>query len=177
MRRFRVRRNSGAVAPLTAVMLLGLLAMAALVIDGGVLFAARRDLQGLADGAARAGAMAVDEEVLRESGAVRLDPAAALAAAARYVEAGGFGGDVAIDADMLVVTVDLEEIRSTLMMGLLGVRTVTVSLDLNGWLLKELASANASALDEVNELVVARNAILTGGDLEAASRMSWGETV
>ena len=58
-------------------MLLGLLAVAALVIDGGLLFAERRDLQGMADGAARAGAMAIDEELLRDDGAVRLDPSAA----------------------------------------------------------------------------------------------------
>jgi Flp pilus assembly protein TadG len=127
MRWFGMRRESGAVAALTAVMLLGLLAVAALVIDGGLLFAARRDLQGLADGAARAGAMAVDEGVLRETGAVRLNPAAARDAAARYLEAAGFEGDVRIDADMLSVTVDLEEIRPTLMMGLLGVRTVMVT--------------------------------------------------
>jgi len=127
MRPFRSPRESGAVAPLTAVMLLGLLAVAALVIDGGVLFAERRDLQGLADGAARAGAMAVDEEVLRETGTVWLDPAAARAAAGRYLEAAGFEGDVQIDADMLSVTVDLEETRPTLMMGLLGVRDVTVT--------------------------------------------------
>ena len=73
----QLRSESGAVVPLTAVMLLGLLAIAALVVDGGLLFAERRDLQGLADGAARAGAMAVDEDLLRETGTVRLDPASA----------------------------------------------------------------------------------------------------
>lgn len=48
-------------------------------------------------------------------------------------------------------------------------------LGLNVWLLRELGSANASALDEVNELIVARNAILTGGDQEAARRVSMGQ--
>jgi uncharacterized membrane protein len=109
------------------MMLLGLLALAALVIDGGLLFVERRDLQGLADGAARAGAMAVDEDVLRETGAVRLDPAAAQAAAERYLETTGVDGTVQIDADTLSVTVDLQEKRPTLMMGLLGVRTVDVA--------------------------------------------------
>jgi Flp pilus assembly protein TadG len=127
MMRFRLRKESGAVVPLTAVMLLGLLAVAALVVDGGVLFAERRDLQGLADGAARSGAMAVDEELLRETGAVRLDPAAARTAAGRYLVAGGFQGEVQIDADALSVTVDLEESQPTLMMGLLGVRAVSVT--------------------------------------------------
>lgn len=45
-------------------------------------------------------------------------------------------------------------------------------LGLNVWLLRELAKANQSALDEVNELVVAGNAILTGGDMEEARRMA-----
>jgi Flp pilus assembly protein TadG len=121
------RGERGAVAPLVAMMLLGLLALAALVIDGGLMFAERRDLQGLADGAARAGAMAVDEDVLRETGAVRLDPAAAQAAAERYLETAGVDGTVRIDADTLSVTVVLQESRPTLMMGLLGVRTVDVA--------------------------------------------------
>jgi hypothetical protein len=127
MTSFKFREETGAVVPLTAVMLLGLLAVAALVIDGGVLFAERRDLQGLADGAARAGAMAVDEELLRETGDVRLNPVAARTAAERYLGAGGFQGEVQIDADTLSVTVDLEESRPTLMMGLLGVRAVSVT--------------------------------------------------
>jgi hypothetical protein len=121
------RGERGAVAPLVAMMLLGLLALAALVIDGGLLFAERRDLQGLADGAARAGAMAIDEDLLRESGAVRLDSAAAQTAAERYLEAAGVEGTVRIDADTLSVTVDLQERRPTLMMGLLGVTTVDVA--------------------------------------------------
>jgi len=127
MRSARAPRESGAVAPLVAVMLLGLLALAALVVDGGVLFAARRDLQGMADGAARAGAMAVDEGLLRETGAVRLDAAVARTAARRYLETAGFEGVARIDADMLSVTVDLEDSRPTLMMGLLGVQDVGVT--------------------------------------------------
>ena len=127
MRAVRPRQERGAVAPLVAVMLLGLLAMAALVIDGGLLFAERRDLQAAADGAARAGAMAIDEDLLRETGAVRLDPASARIAAERYVEAAGVEGTIRIDANMLSVSVDLEQQRPTLMMGLLGLRTVDVT--------------------------------------------------
>ena len=40
---------------------------------------------------------------------MRLDPAAAQAAAERYLEAAGVDGSVQIDADMLSVTVDLQE--------------------------------------------------------------------
>jgi uncharacterized membrane protein len=120
------RKESGAVAPLVAVMLLGLLAVAALVVDGGVLFAARRDLQGLADGAARAGAMAVDIETLRETEQVRLAPVDAEAAAHEYLRAVGYGGTSSVSADILSVTVHLSDARSTVMMGLLGVASVQV---------------------------------------------------
>jgi uncharacterized membrane protein len=122
----RVRNESGAAAPLVAVMLLGLLAIAALVVDGGVLFAARRDLQGLADGAARAGAMAVDVVTLRETEKVRLEPQEAEAAASAYLEATGFRGTSSVSADILSVTVHLSDARSTVMMGLLGVDSVQV---------------------------------------------------
>jgi hypothetical protein len=71
--------------------------------------------------------MAVDEDVLRETGALRLDPAAAQAAAERYLGTTGVDGTVQIDADTLSVTVDLQAGRRTLMMGLLGVRTVDVA--------------------------------------------------
>jgi uncharacterized membrane protein len=120
------RNESGAVAPLVAVMLLGLLAIAALVVDGGILFAARRDLQGLADGAARAGAMAVDVDTLRETEQVRLEPEAAEAAASAYLQATGFVGTASVSADILSVTVHLSDARPTVMMGLLGVDNVHV---------------------------------------------------
>ncbi len=129
MKTSRVREESGSVTPLVAVMLLGLLAVAALVVDGGVLFAARRDLQALADGAARAGAMAVDIQRLRETELVRLDPEEAEEAVRQYLDAAGFNGTSTIRADILSVTVHLSETRPTVMMGLLGVRSVRVEAD------------------------------------------------
>lgn len=129
MKSSRVREESGSVTPLVAVMLLGLLAVAALVVDGGVLFAARRDLQALADGAARAGAMAVDVQRLRETELVRLDPEEAEKAVRQYLHAAGFNGTFTIRADILSVTVHLSETRPTVMMGLLGVRSVRVQAD------------------------------------------------
>jgi Flp pilus assembly protein TadG len=63
------------------------LAMAGLAIDGAVLLTARRELQSVADGAARAGATEVDLGVLRASNgeAVRLDSTRATARAAAYL--------------------------------------------------------------------------------------------
>ena len=52
------------------------LSIAGLAIDGGVLLASRRQLQSVADGAARAGATQLDQGRLRSSGGtdIQLDP-------------------------------------------------------------------------------------------------------
>lgn len=120
----RFSTERGAVAPLVAVVMLGLLAITALVVDGGVMFAARRDLQGLADSAARAGAMAVDQPFLRQSGQVQLDPDHAEQAVRDYLASARFQGTVEVEADTSAVTVDLAEDRPTVMMGLVGVRSM-----------------------------------------------------
>ncbi len=62
--------------------------IAGLAIDGGVLLASRRQLQSVADGAARAGATRLDLERLRSSGGadVQLDQALALEAASTYLD-------------------------------------------------------------------------------------------
>jgi Flp pilus assembly protein TadG len=64
------------------------LSMAGLAIDGGVLLATRRQLQSVADGAARAGATRLDLDRLRASGGadVQLDQMLATQAAATYLD-------------------------------------------------------------------------------------------
>src|SRR6202171_5843365 len=64
------------------------LSIAGLAIDGGVLLASRRQVQSVADGAARAGATRLDLDRLRSSGGadVQLDHSLALAAAATYLD-------------------------------------------------------------------------------------------
>lgn len=66
-----------------------LLALGGLAIDGGVLLSSRRELQSVADGAARAGATRLDRQRLRVSGGgdVQLDQALAVATARDYVAA------------------------------------------------------------------------------------------
>lgn len=60
---------------------------AGLAIDGGVLLTSRRELQSIADGAARAGATRVDMDRLRRSGGaeVQLDAVLAATAARAYL--------------------------------------------------------------------------------------------
>ena len=103
---------------LVAVVLLALLVLTALVADGGVLFAARRDLQGTADGAARAGAGALDLAVYRASDGriAQLDPALARSAANRFLAAQGFAGRATVTADTAQVSIVLgRELRPPLL--------------------------------------------------------------
>jgi uncharacterized membrane protein len=62
-------------------------AITGLAIDGAVLLVGRRQLQSVADGAARAGATQLDHELLRGSAGsqVQLEPAAARSAALGYL--------------------------------------------------------------------------------------------
>jgi len=53
-------------------------------IDAGYLFNARRDLQNVADGAARVGAQQIDDRALRRNGDVKLDHDKAIKAANDY---------------------------------------------------------------------------------------------
>jgi uncharacterized membrane protein len=63
------------------------LSVAGLAIDGGVLLTSRRELQSVADGAARAGATRLDAALLRNSGGsdVELDHVLAIDAARTYI--------------------------------------------------------------------------------------------
>jgi hypothetical protein len=123
-----VRDESGQVLPLVTVMMLGLLAMVGLVVDGGLLFAARRDLQATADAATRGGAAILDEEAYRQSGGQRaeLDPEGAESAALRRL------GDVevvSIGASSDAVFIRIARSQPLLLLGLIGVGPVRVEAD------------------------------------------------
>ncbi len=81
--------ESGQAIVLVAVLMAGLVAVVGLVTDGGLVFSQRRDLQNVADAAALAGAMQLDEGVYRASGEVLLNEPAARQAAVQYLEAEG----------------------------------------------------------------------------------------
>jgi hypothetical protein len=84
-----VRRREPAQALIWFTLALPLfVSMAGLAVDGAMLLATRRQLQSVADGAARAGATRVDLDRLRGSGGadVQLDPASAYAAAHAYLD-------------------------------------------------------------------------------------------
>jgi uncharacterized membrane protein len=104
-------REDGQILVLTLVVGLGLLAILGLVADGGLLFARHRELQALADAAARAGAGRLDEAAYRASGGrtAQLDPTQARAAATHHLRATGFTGQATITATTGQVTIGLAE--------------------------------------------------------------------
>jgi Flp pilus assembly protein TadG len=112
-----------------AVMLPLLLSVVGLAIDGGIVFAARRDLQDVADAAARAGAIQVDVRAVRESGGetIVLDAAVARQVASEYVASQGSGSVATITADQRRVVVRLDREVPTGFLRLVGLKKVAIS--------------------------------------------------
>jgi Flp pilus assembly protein TadG len=108
----RQASEDGQILVLTVVVALALLAILGLVADGGLVLARHRELQGLADAAARAGAAQLDEASYRASNGhtAVLNPAQARAAAARYLRTVPFTGQVRIAASPTQVTIGLSEV-------------------------------------------------------------------
>ncbi len=89
-----------------AVMLPFLLSIVGVALDGALLLSARRDLQDVADAAARAGAAQIDLDQLRADSSVVLRPDAARQAAYAYAVYQGIVPDqISADASRVVVRV------------------------------------------------------------------------
>ena len=116
----KLHDESGQVLPMVTVMALGLLAMVGLVIDAGMMFAAKRDLQATADSATRAGAAVIDEDIYRSSGGRRvvLDLATAEQAALRRLDDVQL---VDVSASSEAVFVRVSRTQPLLLLGLVGV--------------------------------------------------------
>jgi uncharacterized membrane protein len=118
---------------LFAVILLPVvLALTGMVADGGEILVARREVQGLAEGAAHAGAAQLDPASARatpDQPAV-LDPQAAELAAARYiaVQEPGLSANVQADPGEVVVHVTSRPIEMTFLR-LAGIMQVQVAGD------------------------------------------------
>ncbi|MDI6857201.1 MAG: pilus assembly protein TadG-related protein [Dehalococcoidia bacterium] len=129
MTRFLQRLGSeerGQAIVFVAVLMAGLVAVVGLVTDGGLVFSQRRDLQNVADAAALAGAMQLDEDTYRASGAVLLDEAAARQAAVGYLEAeGGLTYSVVVRPTRVEVSVSRQ--ASTGFLRVVGINGVEIS--------------------------------------------------
>lgn len=102
----RLRPHRGQALLWVALLLPILLAIVGLALDGGTVFAARRQAQNTADAAARAGAQEIDIGRYRDSGEVVLDRAMARYVARQYIEGlGGFEATVDTSGTQVIVTV------------------------------------------------------------------------
>lgn len=111
---------AAAIAMPLAIVLFGL------VVDGGYTLAQRQRATHAAEDAARAGANALAVPELRR-GAVRLDPAAATAAARGYLSRAGYHGTVTIADD--TITVHVTATQKLTLLPLIGLRQLTVHGD------------------------------------------------
>lgn len=122
----RLHGDEGQVLVMVALMMVGVVSVVGLVSDGGLVFAQRRDLQNVADAAAAAGAMQIDEAVYRSTGKVVLDEQLAREAAVFYLDAEG-------DLDYVVsvlsdrVEVSVSRLATTGFLRVIGIDGVEVS--------------------------------------------------
>jgi hypothetical protein len=119
-----VRNDRGTVTAFVASFTVAMLAVAGLVADGGFMLAARRAAFNEADAAARAGAQAIDESVLRSSGEVRVDPVAARHRVEDLLESTGH--DVAVDVAGGEVIVTVRFDKQLALLGIVGLGPVEI---------------------------------------------------
>jgi Flp pilus assembly protein TadG len=126
----RQASEDGQILILTVVVALALLAILGLVADGGLMLARHRELQGLADAAARAGAAQLDEASYRASNGrtATLNPTEAQAAAGRYLRTVRFGGEAAIAATPGEVTIGLSEVVRPIIFDSVGIGPIRLAV-------------------------------------------------
>ena len=125
----RLRRcggeEAGMVTAFVVIFTLALLAMAGLVLDGGLALAAKVQAIDAAQAAARAGAQAIDIPTYRATGQITLDPAQATADAQGFLAAAGEHGSVTVAGETVEVTVTITQ--PTQILSVVGVDQLTVT--------------------------------------------------
>ena len=121
----RAEGQHGQVTLFVVVATMALLVLAALVLDGGYVLAARRRAIDEANGAARAAVQALAPAAYRSSADVVLDPAAATAAAQDYLAAAGHTGAVGVDGAEVTVSVRFDQPMALL--GIIGIDEISVT--------------------------------------------------
>ena len=122
--RERCRADHGQVTGFAVVMVVAVIALAGLVLDGGLAVAAKADAFADAQGAARAGAQRLDLALYRATGQIRLDPTAAAAAARSWLASAGATGTVSATPQQ--VRVEVTAAAKTQLLSVVGVGSITV---------------------------------------------------
>jgi Flp pilus assembly protein TadG len=122
--------EAGQILVLTVAVALALLAILGLVADGGLVLARHRELQGVADAAARAGAAQLDEASYRASNGrtATLSPTQARAAAERYLRTVRFSGQANIAAIPSQVTIELSEVVRPIIFASVGIGPIRLAV-------------------------------------------------
>ena len=117
--------QDGQVTAFVTVFTVALVFVVGLVLDGGLVLAAKRQAGNEAESAARAGAQAVSIDRLRSEGASELDPDEAAARARSYLVQVGHRGTVTVSGDTVTATVEIDQPLQILGIGGLAQVTVT----------------------------------------------------
>lgn len=128
--------DAGQVTPFAVILIVVLMAVAGLVLDGGLALSAKVQALDVAQAAARAGAQQLDLVQYRTNNVAVLDPARAASAARSWLAAAGVQGDAS--ATTATVTVTVRRTSNTQLLQLVGVGQLRVS-----------ASATATAVQGV----------------------------
>jgi Flp pilus assembly protein TadG len=119
-------REAGSVTLFFVVAALALFAMVGLVVDGGTKIRAAQQADALAEEAARAGGQAISlPPAIRGDPAVA-EPLQAAAAAHRYLTENDITGTVRIADGGRAITVRVSVTRPTVLLGMLGIASMTV---------------------------------------------------
>lgn len=120
----RAGRDEGSVTVFVVGVVVALVVLAGLVFDGGAIIAGHREADAEAQGAARAGAEAVDSTA-RSGEPLAVDGSAAVVAADRYLATYGHTGTVVVDGDRVTVTVRFPV--ATQVLTIVGITAKTVT--------------------------------------------------
>lgn len=101
-----------------------LLALAGLVLDGGLALATKAQAAGAAEAAARAGAQAIDLATYRSDNRLQLEPAEAAQKAQAHLSAAGVDGKVSVSGNTVTVVVTASQ--RTQLLDLVGISSIEV---------------------------------------------------
>jgi Flp pilus assembly protein TadG len=126
----RQASEDGQILVLTVVVALALVVILGLVADGGFVLAHHRELQGVADAAARAGAAQLDETSYRASNGrtAALNPTQAQAAAGWYLRMVRFSGQANIAATPSQVRIELSEVVRPIIFSSVGIGPIRLAV-------------------------------------------------
>ena len=127
----RAERNNDREAGSATVFVIGfalvLLAMAGLVVDGGLALNARQKVADDVEQAARAGSLKINIPELRDKGVVAIDPGPATADAEAFLAQRGYGAaEVSVQADATQVTVTATIRQPTALLSLISIDSFTI---------------------------------------------------